>query len=162
MKEIIINSPKYGIKKTQVDDEDFDFLNSSSWHVRKDTHGFYVVRNGKYYNGKRSPIIMHRVIMNASCNQMIDHADGNGLNNQKYNLRFCNDQQNAANRKKVRLNKTGYRGITERKGRYMVRFSINNKRKSIGTFDFLNDAINEYNIAAKKYNGEFAVLNEMQ
>jgi hypothetical protein len=102
---------------------------------------------------------MHRVIMNAGKNQIVDHKDGNGLNNQRSNLRFCNPSQNAANRIQIKSNKSGYRGITLRpNGRYMVRVCFKNKRRSVGTFNTIDEAIKAYNNEAFKVHGEFAIL----
>ena len=48
---------------------------------------------------------MHRIIMNCPDGKFIDHKDGNGLNNQKENLRICTKQQNSGNSKIPKTNK---------------------------------------------------------
>lgn len=39
--------------------------------------------------------------------------------------------------------------------------SFNNKKQNLGHFDTLEEAVITYNVAAIKYHGEFAVLNNL-
>jgi hypothetical protein len=89
MKEIKI---KKGIV-TQVDDEDFEYLNQFQWF----NHYGYVVRMEKI-NGKNKTIRMHREIMKTPDSLVVDHIDHNTLNNQKSNLRNCSSRENVMNR----------------------------------------------------------------
>ena len=83
MKKIKLTQNKY----TLVDDEDFDYLNQFNWCAHKEKYNFYAVRTD---NKLKKCIRIHRVIMNCPDSKFIDHKDGNGLNNQKENLRLCN------------------------------------------------------------------------
>jgi hypothetical protein len=69
---------------------------------------------------------LHRVILNATNDQLIDHKDGNGLNNTKENLRVATKSQNGANRKSkgVSLHKaTGlYRAVVTKDYKQYVKY----------------------------------------
>lgn len=91
---------------------------------------------------------------------LTDHKDGNGLNNQRDNIRICNYTQNNCNRN-VRESNTGYIGVTYYKqGRYIrARIKVNKKEVNLGSFKTAEDAAIAYDEAALKYHGEFANLN---
>lgn len=137
---------------TLVDDEDYNFLIKFEWH---ETHGYART----YFKNDR--IRMHRMIMNPKRDQMIDHVDGNKLNNTKSNLRFCVSQQNSWNRLKHKNNKSGVKGVRKAKtlGKWEAQIGINGKNKYLGTFLTLKQARDAYNIAAVKLFGKFANLN---
>lgn len=166
MKIIYINSPKYGVKECLVDDEDYDFLNQWKWSIAN-WDGFYVCRHeGKEH---RELIRMHRLIMKANCKEIIDHKDGNSLNNQKCNLRMVTALQNSQNRKAMGESK--YKGVSIVKYKiagkeykyYLVRITHNKKRIRLGRFNFTPEneilAAKLFDEAAKKYHGEFVRLN---
>lgn len=106
---------------------------------------------------------MHRFIMNAQKGQIIDHINGNGLDNRKENLRFCTHRQNAYNLI-TGTNKTSkYKGVhlLKNNGLWCVQIKIPNKRIRLGNFEREDDAALAYNEAAIKYFGEFACLNKI-
>ena len=92
----------------------------------------------------------------------IDHKDGNGLNNQKLNLRKCTILQNTQNRRKTD-NKTSsiFKGVSKTKGRnkFSAYITINKKRKRLGQFVSEIEAAKAYDKEAKQAFGEFAKLN---
>lgn len=87
-----------------VDDEDYEELIQYKWRVRRDGKNFYAQRRGP--NG--IPILMHRQIAGYA---MTDHADGNGLNNQRENLRETTKQLNALNKLKEPGGSSQYKGV---------------------------------------------------
>lgn len=141
-----------------VDDEDFGWLNKFKWCAKKGRNTFYAVR-GMQVDGKAKTIRMHRLIMNAPKEVLIDHDNGNGLFNCKKNLRFCTNQENQHNQHHPnRSNKLGIKGVrwNERRKKFMVQIKINNKDIHIGCFNVLGDADSAYRIAEDKYFGKFA------
>ena len=91
---------------------------------------------------------------------MIDHADGDGLNNQKYNLRVATRGQNVANSIRTIPNKAGFRGIFKNGGGFAVRVrGSTNQRRYIGTYQTAEEAARAYDKAAMEEFGEFATLN---
>ena len=104
---------------------------------------------------------MHRLILNAPQNKLVDHVDGNGLNNRKTNLRLCNYTQNAWNRRPAAGGHSKYKGVTwnnNSKGWY-VRICKDYKSIYLGCFDNEIEAALAYDHKAEELFGEFAYLN---
>lgn len=139
-------------KVAVVDDETFTWLKKYKWTLSG--NGKYAIYYTKR-NGKRRLFQMHRIIMNAKKGEYVDHIDGNGLNNQKSNLRIVTHRQNMLNRKD--LKKTI--GITKHQKGYWARIRFEGKHFSLGVYEKKEDAIKAYNEAAKKYYGDDAFLN---
>lgn len=56
-----------------VDDVDFEFLNQWKWHVSKDRNTYYAVRNVRLNDGKRTRILMHRLLLDTPKGLVTDH-----------------------------------------------------------------------------------------
>lgn len=147
---------------TQVDDEDFEWLSQFFWSavVSVSANGLkryvYAARFGK--PKKR----MHREIMGISDSRLVDHWDGDGLNNQRYNLRTATRGQNMQNSdKKVQVGLTSrYKGVNlDHTGLFLVHIQYGGKLHRVGAFRDEVDAATAYNIAAVNHFGEFARLN---
>jgi len=89
MREIALTQGKI----TLVDDEDFEKYDKFKWAVIKGPHTDYAFRNldGHFCS-------LHREIMGNPMGLEIDHIDGNGLNNQKSNLKACTHKENGQNK----------------------------------------------------------------
>jgi hypothetical protein len=118
-------------KTAQVDNAMFDYINQWKWFALKDNNTFYAV---SFIGGKQ--IKMHRIIIECSANEIIDHRDGNGLNNQTSNLRICTTSQNMQNKKTPSNNTSGYKGVHFHKPRnkFVARIFYDNKRIFLGYF----------------------------
>lgn len=156
MKQIELTRGKFAI----VDDTDFEWLYQWKWIAVKGRNTFYAVR-GEGIFPFRKLVFMHRVIMNTPDGMETDHQDHNGLNNQRYNLRNCTRMQNSQNQKIFSNNTSGYKGVTWEKHieKWRVRITINRTRIHLGYFSTAKDAGHAYDVAAKKYFGEFAKIN---
>ena len=144
-----------------VDDEDYESLSQYKWGQLK-SYGVTYARRGARINGKRATILMHRVIMNASEGQEVDHKDGNGLNNQKSNLRLATVGENRNNRGIKSNNTTGYKGVRpSSNGGWKAKITCEGKTYHLGTHDTPEDAARAYNEAAIEHHGEFANLNDV-
>lgn len=110
-------------------------------------------------NGKRT--LMHRYLLSVKQGEIIDHKDGNGLNNTRGNLRICSETQNHQNAKKRCGCSSQYKGVSWHKGesKWHARITVNGNRISLGYFIHEHLAAEAYNWAAIKYFGEFAKPN---
>jgi hypothetical protein len=144
-------------KVALVDDEDFEYLMQWVWSASRNTGTYYAIRND--YTGKHKVIFMHRVILNAPSNTMVDHANRNGLDNRRSNLRLCTSSQNTANSGPRSNNKSGYKGVRKKRGKWSAETNLLGKRIHIGTFDTPEQAARAYDAEVKKLFGVFAWLN---
>ncbi len=155
---------------TVVDDEDYEWLNQWNWSVTK-----YVFPNGRVKlradrtvptvcaDGKTKDVtwLMHRVIVGARDGELVDHVDGDGLNNRRSNLRKATPTQNGQNRKSNRNSSSRYKGVSwnARKEEWIAQIQINKKVAYLGHFADEIEAARAYDRAAKEHFGEFARLN---
>ncbi len=151
MKKIPVGQNQFAL----VDDNIFDLLNQWGWGLDKSKKN-YVIRLDKKYS---SHIRMHRFIMGAKFGQEVDHIDGNPLNNQFSNLRFCTHKQNCYGRKLNKDNTSGYKGVVKHEDAWRAQARIDGKLKYFGIYQTKEEAALAYNTAAKKYFGKFARLN---
>lgn len=158
MKEIQLSQGKVAL----VDDEDFDRIKDFHWYARKTGNTFYAAYKVKS-KGKSTTFYMHRIILNAPSDIPVDHADGNGLNNQKSNIRLCSHSENMRNTKMFKNNTSGFKGVSwhKRSNKWRAVIKVNAKHKHLGLFQTDIAAANAYNDAAKKYYGDFARLNNI-
>lgn len=152
MKKITLPNNKY----TLVDDEDFVILSQYKWHSFKNRNTFYCHRNIYLKNVKRSCVTLHRQIMGNPKNKIIDHIDGNGLNNLRSNLRIVTNSQNLFNRGKQNNNTSGLKRISwhKREKKWRADIGINGKQITLGYFKTKEEAYKVYIEACKKYHGK--------
>ncbi len=106
---------------------------------------------------------MHREIIHPPGHLVVDHINHNGLDNRKANIRPATRSQNNFNRLIVKREDSSskYKGVSwrKRKMRWHARIHVNGEYKFLGYFKDEIHAAKAYDEAAKKYHGEFAVLN---
>jgi hypothetical protein len=102
---------------------------------------------------------MHRIIAGYS---RTDHANNNGLDNQRHNLRPVTQSQNLANARRRSDSSSGFRGVSWKADRCRWRAYINydGRQHHLGYFAEVADAARAYNAAALQAWGAFALLNE--
>lgn len=150
-------------KVALVDDEDYERLNAFKWYAKKDRYTFYASRMPPnclgVHDGKQNLILMHREVLRTSGN--VDHKNGNGLDNQKDNLRPATNRQNQHNKRKQIGASSSFKGVgwNKRGQRWVARIMLAGVSQFLGGFKVETEAACAYDAAARKYFGEFARLN---
>lgn len=102
--KILFNKKNYGELELLLDDDDYKIIQQYNLSLKliKDTT---VVSRNKFYvdvikcvKGKSYRALLHRLIMSCPANMVVDHINGNPLDNRKCNLRICTHQENCLNR----------------------------------------------------------------
>lgn len=145
-----------------IDEEDWDKVKDITWYVVNAPKTKYVMGAPKGYHGvgKRIYHLLHRLIMDAPKGMDVDHIDGNGLNNQKDNLRVCTRMQNLWNKHTSR-GSSQYKGVSwvAPAKKWTAIVSQCYKCHYLGLFQNEIDAALAYNEKAQELFGEFACLN---
>lgn len=112
-----------------------------------------VLNRRAYYAHRLAWVIMTGVEPVA----LVDHKNGNGLDNKWANLRAATHGQNNSNRKKTKANTTGYKGVSlDKQGFIRASITYNKKTYYLGRYDTMKEAHAAYSEAAIALHGEFA------
>lgn len=141
---------------TLVDDCDYSDLSQYKWLAHGRGCRFYAARNSELGGFE----FMHRRILSLDDrNLVVDHIDGNALNNCRSNLRICTQAENTRNKRGAFGKSSKYKGVCAFKGKWIAAITFNKKAIHLGVFDNEEEAAQHYNAAAIKAHGEFAKLN---
>lgn len=156
MKEIPLNHGMFAL----VDDEDFEELNKHKWFAQKGVNTYYATRRLTPKSSTNKCTQMHRAIMGMIKGIAYDHIDGNGLNNQRSNLRIATKQQNMFNS----IHRGGasvYKGVSYKieSKKWRASITYNQKHIHLGYFGTEIEAARVYDAKAKELHGEYARLN---
>lgn len=145
-----------------IDDEDYDFVNNKIWYtmISRNNKDQPYFRLYSYDKHKVKLTLLHRLIVGIADHdkKVVDHINGNTLDNRKCNLRICSQAENSRNAKIGKNNTSGYKGVYWDKfnNKWVAQIKINYKHKNLGRYLEKEDAYKAYCEAAIKYHGEFA------
>jgi len=153
-----------------VDNEDFERLNEYKWHLVETKNKYYGARARLVSEGEgKGRVLLHHEVLGlkgAIKSKVVDHANGDGLDCQKMNLRICDYSENGANRRpNRRRGKSKYKGVQYvkargyHKGGWSAVIKHKGKKHYLGCFDDEFSAMKTYNSAAYRLFGRFAYLN---
>jgi hypothetical protein len=142
-----------------VDAEDYERVSRCKWCLSRSSNQLYAPRRCR---GKT--IRMHQFIMNPPKGMVVDHIDGNGLNNRRDNLRICTSRQNAWNhkRRKEADASSQYIGVypcQRPPDKWYVKIQCNGDGTYLGPFDTAIEAARARDRKAIELFGEYARLN---
>lgn len=135
-----------------IDEESYSKVCGISWYASEGSDG-----NGYYAVGS-SGIRMHRLIMNPGVDEIVDHIDGDGLNNTLKNLRVGTQSQNCVNRK-ITPGKH-LRGARKKGRRWQAYIKFRGKQRSLGYYDTEQEAHEAYLEEGARIHGGWMPLPE--
>lgn len=159
MKEIQLSQRQVAL----IDDQDSHRVLGHRWsfYKNRESGNGYAVSS---IEGKN--VTMHRFILGVTDPTiLVDHINGNGLDNRRCNLRIATRAQNNANSGKRKTNTSGFKGVhfTKRRAHlpkpWAAYLGTLKKTRFLGYFETAVDAAKAYDKAALTHHGEFARLN---
>lgn len=154
---IVINSKKWGKLEVKISDEDYELVIPFRWYVCRLGNIFYAVSS--HYG--RS-IKMHRLIRGVTDeNVLIDHINGDGLDNTRENLRIATKSENGRNARKRSSCSSNYKGVyfCKIKKKWAAQIHDSKKKIFLGYHSLEVDAAMAYDKQAKLLFSTFARLN---
>lgn len=153
MREIPLTQNKIAI----IDDSDYPLVSRHKWYAIFDGWNWYA---GRKFNKRQQR--MHNFLMRPPISVVIDHRDGNGLNNQRRNLRICTRSENLHRMREKQPHSSRFKGVSwvkkNQKWRAQIRgnFSV----VYLGLYEDEREAALRYDGAAMEYFGEHALTNK--
>ena len=149
----------------------FEEISKRTWHAYWNPRKkyFYAKTNLRSSDGMKGVVFMHRLILGIEyrAKVVVDHINGDSLDNRDENLRVCIASENAKNRKNQCSNKSGFKGVSKKSTNgctyWTSRISCDGRTIHLGLFPYtdagLIEAARRYDEAAMQHHGTFANLN---
>ena len=149
------------IRKIEVGQGLFATVDAADYpRLRK--HQWYAYRRGRriYATCKtgRRTVYMHRMIMRPRKGYVVDHIDGNGLNNRRSNLRVCTVAQNRANARPCG-GVSGFVGVYPKGNKWRASITCRGEFYYLGLYDDPVAAAKARDRKAYELHGPYAYLN---
>lgn len=155
---ITITSRRHGIKQLIIDDEDFVKLTNLNICLSMESRTskselFYAVAHSRPRQKGMALIRVHRLILGAKPGELVDHINGDTLDNRKVNLRVTSHAVNMQNTRKRANASSSHKGVDFQKkyGLWRARLYIEGKQHNLGAFLTEIEAAKAYNAALEKY-----------
>lgn len=142
VKLIALGKDKY----VMLDADDYEKFNHLSWHYNSVGNSGYA-RDGKEHK------YLHRMILDAPKGKEVDHINRDTLDCRKSNMRICDRSKNTFNHPKRKCNTSGHVGVWFRKSdkKWAAEIMLNYKKKCLGSFEKIEDAIAARKAAEAEY-----------
>lgn len=140
-----------------VDDIDSDRLKATQWFLSGTGYAVGFVQQ----DGRFRLAYMHRLVLGAEPDTLVDHINGDKLDNRRSNLRRATPEQNGQNKQLNSLSETQLKGVGwhKRRRKYHARIQLQGMRYHLGYFVDAESAALAYDAAARLLFGEFARCN---
>jgi hypothetical protein len=132
-----------------VDNNKIPMIAEYSWCLSKTGYAVANVNN--------KTVKMHRLLTDCPQDRVVDHINGNPLDNRLSNLRICTPKNNSRNKGLGGNNSTGVVGVSKlSNGKCRVRIMVNRKEIALGRYDSFEEAVKVRREAELKYFGEYS------
>jgi hypothetical protein len=142
----------------KIDEEHADIIAPFIWE--RSTSGYAIAR--VVSDRGRHSLRMHRLILGAKPGEIVDHIDGDTLNNTRKNLRVVDPSQSVINRKRFKNNKSGIKGVhwDAERNLWRAQIAIYGRVYRLGRFKSKEEASDAYAKASAEFHREFARADE--
>jgi hypothetical protein len=140
-----------------IDAADAPLVGAFNWHLRVTGRLVYASRNDRS-GGRNAKVQLHRFLLPPPDGMIIDHIDGDGLNNRRANLRLATNTTNAQNTRRRIDNTSGFKGVSWHPGerKWLAKIKVFGRAKHLGYFNDPEVAHYAYIAAASTFFGDFA------
>lgn len=147
-------------REAVIDVADLALVAGRNWYAARHCNTFYATSHQNRPAGYSAALKMHRLILQAQTGDIIDHRDGDGLNNRRENLRLATSAQNSRNRSRFPNNTSGFKGVSwdDDLGMWRARITFDHRVIHLGRFNTREAAHAAYAKAAQRLHGEFACI----
>jgi hypothetical protein len=135
-----------------IDIDDLDKVKHRLWHFTQSNGVISNKRRGEKKPNSNGHIKLHRLIMDAPKNKVVDHINGDRRDNRKSNLRVVDQWANMINRSSGKMRNIERRTNSKT---LCVRITKNKKKYYIGNYATVEEAILARDEAAKRIHGEY-------
>jgi len=143
------------IKLTQnriavVDDDIYEVIKNWKWHALSGGPGIWYANHSIYRSGDRSLMCkLHHIVAGHPIDgKVVDHINGDGLDNRRDNLRIVSISKNIANSSRARLGQkySSYTGVTwyKKTKKWKAQKNVKGKTFHLGYFYTEEEASNAY------------------
>lgn len=137
----------------EIDERDAGLLSLGAWKLSAQGRKSYV-KWTTTVRGRRVGYYLHRMIMGAQSGQVVDHIDGNALNNSRGNLRVVTPAENARNAVKGKRSGSRFKGVTRHPDGWHARIWNGEKNIHLGKTQNEVQAAYWYDLASLERHGE--------
>lgn len=140
-----------------IDAADVPLVESYGWIAKRSKYTYYAMARSRDADGKVSHLALHRLLMAPPEGMVVDHINGDGLDNRRANLRVVTVAENNMNSRVRRDSQSGVKGAyyNKRAGSYCSRIKRDERRVYLGTFATAEEAAIAYARASEELHGEF-------
>jgi len=136
-------------------DSDLDTSSLGALYLGSNGYVYY----SRWANGASQPYLFHRWVVDAPPGSVVDHINGDKLDNRRANLRIVTNQLNQVNRKRLNMNNTsGHRGVrrsnASRKNPWLAQIMVNRRAIYLGLFPTVEAAVAARAAAEMEHWGE--------
>lgn len=153
-----IHIPITGGEWTVIDEDDAERVLQFMWALAVMPNGGRYARRFIRDGKRKSVVYLHRFILNAPDGTVVDHKNGDGLDNRRSNLRLANRSLNRMNTPFTR-SPSGFKGVSRAGEKWDAYITKDGKTTYLGRFKTAELAARAYDQKARELFGDFAHTN---